>query len=86
MAQTLLETAQHSLFIASVDVDDPVAGQARLRERRCKEVCARDTPQDLSSGARCNPCSEQRRCRALHSAVAASRNLVKRAQREPTGR
>ncbi len=38
MAQAFLKTRQHRLFVAGLDIDDPVRGQTDLRQGRREQV------------------------------------------------
>lgn len=82
MAKSLLETGQDGLFVAGLDMDDPVGRQASLGQRRGEEVLAGDAPEHLAAGPCGNAGGEQRRGRAVDGAGAAAGDLVERAERQ----
>ena len=86
MPQPFLETGQHRLLVAGLDIDHAVGREAGLGERRREEVLPGDAPQNLARGARGDPGGEQRRGRAIDRAVAAAGHLMQRAERQSASR
>jgi len=54
VSQSFLETGQQRLFIARLDMDQPVGGKPSLRKRWGKKVGARHAPEDLAACPRSN--------------------------------
>ena len=58
MAQSFFHAGEHSLVVASFEVDHPIAREARLGDGRREKVCARDAPKDFALGASGEACAE----------------------------
>jgi hypothetical protein len=83
MAQTLLETGQHRLLVARLDIDHPVRGQANLRQRRREQIGLGHAPQHLACCA-CGDTSCEQCCRrTMDRTFAAACHLMQAAQRQP---
>lgn len=72
MAQTFFETGQHGFVVACFEINDAVGLETGLGQRRCKKVRSGDAPKNFTARSGGNACGEQRRCRAVYSAVAAA--------------
>ncbi len=86
MAQALFETGKHGLFVTSLDIDDAVASQSDMSDRRSKEVLPGDAPQDLAFGSRRDACRKQRRGGSINRSVAAACHLVQTPARQSSAR
>lgn len=86
MAQPLLETGEQRLFVARLDMNEPIGMQPRLRDRRHEEIAPRDHPKHLALGPRDDARRKQRGRRPIHCAVAAARHLMKSPQGQPASR
>lgn len=84
MPQAFLDTCEHGLVVAGLDIDHAIGRQTRLRKRRGEEIGSRDDPENLAFRARRDPGGEERSGRAVHGAVAAASDLMERAERETT--
>lgn len=58
MPQPFLETGQQRLFIARLDMDQPVRGKPSLRQRWGKKVRPGHAPKDFAACSRSNAGSE----------------------------
>lgn len=83
MSQALLETGEQGLFIARLDMNQPIGSKPRLCQRRGKQVGARDTPKDFAAGPRCNPSRKQPGRGAIDGAISTTGNLMQTAHRQP---
>lgn len=76
MVQPFLETGKQRLFIAGLDMDHAVGRQTCLGDCRREKVGASDNPKHLTSGSGRDPCRKQGRRRAVHGAIAATRDFM----------
>ena len=81
-----LETGEHGLLIAGLDIDDAVGQETGLGEGGREEILPRDAPQHLAPCARGDAGGEQRRGRAVDGAIAAAGDLMQRAERQTASR
>ncbi len=79
----LLETGEYGLVVAGLDIDDAVRRQTGLRQRRREQIWPRHAPQHLSPHPGSDAGGKQRSRRAMNGAVAATRHLMQRAERQP---
>ncbi len=84
VTETFLDTGEHSLVVAGLDVDHAVGREPGLGQRWCEEIGPRDDPKDLASGSCGDPGSKECRRRAIDRAVTAAGDLVERAERQAT--
>ena len=84
MPNAFLETCQHRLLVAGVDVDDAVRVKADLGQRRREQVLPRDAPKNFAPGARCDPGREQCRSGTVDGGISTAGNFVQRPDRQPT--
>jgi hypothetical protein len=82
MAQTFLETGQHRLLVARLDIDHPVGGQADLRQSWREQIGFGHAPQHLAGCACGDTGCKQRRCRPMDCAFAAARHFMQTAERQ----
>ena len=86
MTHAFLETGQHGLLVAGVDVDDAIRGETDLGQGRREQILPGDAPQDLALGPRRDAGREQSRRGAVDGGVAAAGDLVQRPERQPATR
>ena len=77
MAKAFLETGHQGLFVAGLDIDDPIRPQPGVTEGRGEQVRPRDAPEHGARQAGDNARREQRGGGAPHGVVAAARHLTK---------
>jgi hypothetical protein len=82
MAQTFLETGQHRLLVARLDINDTIRGQADLRQRGREQIGLGHAPQHLAGGPCGDTGCEQCCCRTVDRTFPAARNLVQAPQRQ----
>ena len=82
MPQTLLKARKDRWFVTRVDVDDAIGPETGLGDGGREEILPRDTPQDLAPRARSDSRCEQRGRGTVDRAIAATGDLVQRAERE----
>ena len=80
---SFLETGEHRLLVAGVDIDNPVRGETDLGERRRKQVLPGDAPKDLAPGPPRDASGEQGGRSTIDRRVATSRHFVQRPERQP---
>ena len=83
MAQPLLHTGQHRRIIAGLDMDHPARRQTGLLQPRREQIGLRHAPEHLPGQARGDPSGKTGRRRAIGGAIAAARDLVQAAKRQP---
>lgn len=86
VAQAFLDTGEHGLVVARLDIDDAVGCKAGLSERRCEKIWSGDNPEDFASGAGRDPSRKKRRRCAVDRAVTAAGDFVQRAERQAPAR
>jgi hypothetical protein len=86
MTQPFLETGEHRFIIACLDIDDPIRGQARLRDGWSKQILPDDAPQYLAFGSCGNPGRKQRSGGAVDRAIATASHLMQRTQAQAAAR
>ena len=86
MTNALLETGQHRLLVAGIDIDHPVRAQTDLGQGRREQVLPGDAPQDLAPGPGGDAGREQRCGRPVDRGIAAAGHLVQRPERHPSPR
>lgn len=84
MAEAFLDTSQHGLVVARLDVDHAIGREARLRQRWGEEIGPGDDPKNLAPGSRRDPGGEESRGRTVNGTVAAAGNFMECAEREAT--
>jgi acetyl esterase/lipase len=78
MSQSFLKAGEDGYLVTRVQVDDSIRQESGLGDGGREEVLTRDTPQDLAPRAR----GEQGSRRTVDGAVAATGDLVQRAERQ----
>lgn len=82
IGQGLLHGGKHVLLPIALDEDDAVRIEARLGQRREKQVWTRQTPDDLAFGAGRNPGNEQGGGGSIDGTDATACELMKSAARK----
>ncbi len=83
MPQSFLETRQHRLLVARLNIDHPLRREPGRSERRREQILAGDAPQHAPFRPRCDPCGKECSGSPVDRAVAAARHFVQRAERQP---
>jgi hypothetical protein len=86
VTDSFLETRQHGLLVAGIDVDDAVGVETDLGQGRREKVLPRDAPEHLALGSRRDARGEQGGRGAVDGGVATSRHFVQRPERQPSAR
>lgn len=86
MPDAFFHAGENCLVVAGLDIDDAVRFQARLLQRRRKEIGPGDAPQNLASRARRDAARKQRRCRGVYGAIATAGDFMQRAKRQAAAR
>lgn len=86
MAQPFFHAGQNGLVVSGLDMDHPVRHEAGLFEAGRKEILPEDAPQHLALRPRGDASDETRGCRTIQCTIAAARNLMQAAKRQPAAR